>query len=82
MLGFSLSKLVVLAVIVTGVWYLFRMLGGPPPKKNVPPSAGGEARPQGQRRIEAEDTVRCTACGTYVTAGARSCGRSDCPYGR
>jgi hypothetical protein len=80
MLGFSLSKLVVLAVIVTGVWYLFRMLGGPPPKKNEPPPAR-EAR-SGTRRIEAEDTVRCSVCGTYVTAGARSCGRADCPYGR
>ena len=80
MLGFSLSKLVVLAVIISGVWYLFRMLAGPPPKKNEPPPAR-EAR-SAAPRIEAEDTVRCSVCGTYVTAGAGSCDRADCPQGR
>src|SRR5579859_6145202 len=45
-------------------------------------------RPQGQARgrrgapaIEAEDMVKCRACGVYVTAaGASNCGRADCPW--
>ncbi len=82
MLGFSLSKLVVLGVIIAGVWYLFRMLAGPPPsKKSASPPPAGDSRPR-TKAIEAEDMVRCGVCGTYVTAGARSCGRADCPYGR
>jgi len=80
MLGFSLSKLVVLAVIVAGVWYLFRMLAGPPPqKKSAPPPV--QDSPRRAKAIEAEDMVRCATCGTYVTASARSCGRADCPHG-
>ncbi len=81
MLGFSLSKLVVLAVIVCGVWYLFRMLAGPPPQKKSAPPPRPQESPRRAKAIEAEDMVRCATCGTYVTASARSCGRADCPYG-
>jgi hypothetical protein len=47
----------------------------------------GEVRRVDRRQAEALDpkaevTVRCRTCGTYVVAGAGSCGRGDCPYGR
>ena len=70
MLGFSLSKLVVLAVIVAGVWYLFRMLAGPPP---------GGSRTEAPPGVT-EDLLKCPVCATYVTRAAPRCGRADCPY--
>ncbi|HEX3499878.1 MAG TPA: hypothetical protein VHT04_11200 [Stellaceae bacterium] len=46
--------------------------------------ARGQARSRGRRgapAIEAEDMVKCRACGVYVTAaGASNCGRPDCPW--
>jgi hypothetical protein len=82
MFGVGLFKLLVLAGVAGGVWYLFKMLAGPsaPPAK---PQARGRAADSATRKraIEAEDMVACNVCGTYVAAnGARSCGRADCPW--
>lgn len=78
----GLFKLLVLAGVAGGVWYLFKMLAGPnaPPAK---PQTRGRAADSAARKraIEAEDMVACKICGTYVAAnGARSCGRADCPW--
>ncbi len=75
MFGFSLSKLLVLAVIVAAVWYGFKMLG----RK----TGGGEAKkaaPRGRTKaVDAEDLVRCPVCETYVQPAAGPCERADCP---
>jgi hypothetical protein len=36
----------------------------------------------GRPAAEVEDLVRCRVCGAFVAAGARNCGRQDCPYPR
>jgi hypothetical protein len=83
MLGFSLGKLLELAVIILIVWYGFKFASRvqavraahqrertSPPRPSAPP-------------IQAEDLVRCAPCGSYVAAqGAAACARTDCPWGR
>ena len=94
MFGFSLTKLVFTAVIVFVVWNAFKYFtrvqdqraersrvkgqgggqggGGKPssaPKSSATPTSGG-----------AEDMIECKVCNAYVTRGAKSCGRDDCPF--
>jgi hypothetical protein len=91
MFGLSLSKLVVLALVGLGAWYLFRMLAGPnsssqrarPNAQTRHASASGAANSASPRAREAEDMVRCSVCGTYVAAkGAKACDNSACPWPR
>ena len=81
MLGFSLGKILVLALIVAAVWFGFKWIG----RRN---SLGrtrkpGKIRGRGPRPVEdAEQMVNCPVCDAYVVArNAGSCGREDCPYG-
>jgi len=86
MFGLSLSKLIVLALLGFGAWYLFRMLAGPNPSNRGPrPNAQARGRPSpngaSSRTIDAEDMVRCSVCGTYVPAkGAKACEKPGCPW--
>jgi len=70
-----------LALIAFVVWRVWRsitaQLPGPRRPAERPPGAAGSSTDKSQRQIE--DMVRCATCGTYVTASARSCGRTDCP---
>lgn len=77
MLGFSLSKLLVLILIIAAVWYGFKWAG-----------RLDQARKERLRRSDAgsdeeanRDLAECPACGTYVTARLDQCpeGRGDCP---
>ncbi len=79
MLGFSLTKLLVLAIIIALVWYGFKWAG------RISAQRGGGGIPgddAGKAALEdAEDMAKCEACGTFVPAeGARDCGRDSCPY--
>ena len=90
MFGFSLTKLVFTVVIVFVVWNAFKYFtrvqdqradrsrvkgqgGGAKsssaPKSSAAPQQGG-----------AEDMIECKVCNAYVTRGAKSCGRDDCPF--
>ena len=76
----GLFKLLLLAGVVAGVWYLFKMLAGPS-APTAAPDRPAQGRTAARNRLEAEDMVACKICGTYVAAkGARSCGRADCPW--
>lgn len=74
MFGMSLSKLLVLVLIVVGVWYGYKWL-----------TRGASAKRNGGRRgsgtPQASDLTACPACGTYVPDGLRECPnhRTDCP---
>lgn len=74
MLGMSLSKLLVLALLVGAVWYGFKWInrkaGTAERNESKPSSAPGN-----------EDLTACPACGTFVPAGLAACpgGRKDCP---
>ena len=75
MLGFSLSKLLVLAAIVAAVWYGFRWVQ----RQQLQRSAERdrvERDPASSRDLDA-----CPRCGVFFAAGAeRPCDRSDCPF--
>jgi hypothetical protein len=77
MLGFSLSKLLVLAILIAVVWYGFKLAGRM--GRTRLRGTGTDDSPPGTPRIE--DMTRCCVCGVFVpAAGARDCGRAGCPY--
>lgn len=83
-MGLSFGKLIVLAIVVSAVWYTLKR---PNLIETVTRAArremGKRPRPAaGPPEIEAEDLVKCGRCGAYVAAGSASCGRPDCPQGR
>ena len=93
MFGLSLSKLIVLAVIIAAVWYGYKWLNRVSEMRKD--EAESDRLDQKRRAAEAdrasaapvpsrggaEDMESCRACGTYVSASsARACGRRECPY--
>lgn len=83
MFGFSLPKLLILALIIFGVWQGFKYLQR---RQEVQDKRRHEkvreARAETQGTADTvEDMVRCTVCDAFVASpGAKSCGRKDCPY--
>lgn len=76
MLGFSLSKLLVLAALIAAVWYGFRWLQR---RQQIQQSAERD-KVERDAGSSSEDLVPCSQCGVFVpAAGKRSCGRADCP---
>ena len=96
MLGFSVTKLLVLAAVLVAVWYGFKMVGRLDAARKAEAKlrerekrdgrGGGEAGQPAARETrpqdpDAEEMVQCPACRAYVPAkNARNCGRPDCPY--
>ncbi|MFQ5953922.1 MAG: hypothetical protein ACE5JZ_02540 [Kiloniellales bacterium] len=83
MFGFSLQKLLVLAVIVVAIWYAFKFISQLDRRRKRALKATrqgtGDAAAGGVPR--AEEMVQCPVCQAYVAAqGAANCGREDCPY--
>jgi len=77
MLGFSLPKLIVLALIVWGVWYGFKLVARRNRLRTREAAREAEAEP----RPAIEDMTKCPACGTFVPAAdTRDCGRKGCPF--
>jgi len=88
----SLSKLLLLALVIGAVWYGWRWVNRV--------NAIGRERTAAKRREatsptqrpssaatapsgDAEDMEKCPECGAYVAPRhAVSCGRPPCPYGR
>jgi uncharacterized protein len=89
MLGLSLGKLLLLAVIVAIVWFGFKYVHRVEEVRRMLREAQRRQQqrqqamhPQSQT-LEAEDLVKCRQCGAYVAArSTTSCGRPDCPWGR
>ena len=76
---FSISKILVTAAIILGVWYGFKWLGN---RQKIQEQAGrdrvhkgGGASKKGPDRPEIEDMVQCPDCGSYVPDdGRHKCG--------
>ena len=90
MLGISLGKLLLLALLVLAIWYGFKYVNRIEEVRQTLKRAARDAAARSQARtqarqgapsIQAEDMVKCPACGVYVTkSGATNCGRADCPW--
>jgi uncharacterized protein len=79
MFGGPIGKLLVLIAVVAAVWYGWKYV------TRINQLRTDERRRTPRREthaLDAEDTKKCRVCGAYVTEGAQSCGRSDCPYPR
>ena len=77
MLGFSLPKLIVLALIIAAIWYGFKFFNRAQStsKSEVPGDDTDSVIP------DAVDMVKCETCGDFVAAkGTTSCGKEGCPY--
>lgn len=82
MFGLTLSKLVLIAVVIFVIWYGFRLM-------NRMGQAGAErARERLKEAVRTPpdsvaDMQRCPACGDFVVPNlASACGKDLCPYGR
>lgn len=87
MLGFSLSKLLLLFGVIAVVWFGFRYASRVDAiRRAMREELARHRQPQKPRQapqVEAEDLAKCSACGAYVAArSATNCGRTDCPWGR
>lgn len=67
-----LLKWLVLLLIVAGVWYGFKVIS----RRNKAKQLDAARR----ARDTVEDMTACPACGTFVAAHQRNCGREGCPY--
>jgi hypothetical protein len=87
MLGLSLGKLLLLAILIALVWYGFKYAAR---VEAIRRSVRDEvARRQAGARPgvrpparSVEDLVKCRQCGAFVAAtGATNCGKPGCPWG-
>lgn len=90
MFGFSLSKVLLTAIVIAIVWYGWKWMNRVQARRRgeldefgrrpVRGSQGGQPKRRG-RRAATEDLVQCKVCGDYVpAAGGAACDRSDCPF--
>jgi hypothetical protein len=87
MLGFSVGKLLVLALLLFVLWQGVKFVTRAGQIRQAVRRAAERAATQANgsraRTIPAEDLVKCVSCAAFVPAnGATSCGRADCPWGR
>ncbi|HEV2546324.1 MAG TPA: hypothetical protein VGU20_03225 [Stellaceae bacterium] len=84
MLGFSLTKLVLLAVVIAALWLGFRYMSRVDAIRRSLRGELSRRRASGATPAkDVEDLVKCARCGAYVAArNASACGRPDCPWGR
>ena len=77
MLGLSLPKILILALIVAIIWYWSKGLRSDARSSRDERQGGGG----GNQSSGTETLVACPVCKAYVVEGsAKSCGRADCPY--
>jgi len=77
----GLSRLLLLALVVIAVLYAIRQFNKlrqevrPDMPRRRPATQRSSARPQ----AAVQDLIACPACGAYVAANARGCGKPGCP---
>ena len=86
MLGLSLGKLVLLAVLIAAAWYGFKYRARIESiRRDVRAEVARRQAASGARPPPraVEDLVKCPACGAFVAAkGATNCGKPECPWGK
>ena len=89
MFGLSLTKLLLLAILVLIVWYGFKYAARVEAIKQQVRAEVRRRRQDGAMRGDmrsaarpVEDLVKCRQCGAFVAAqGAANCGKPQCPWG-
>lgn len=89
MFGFSITKLLFTAAAIIAVWYGFKYVGRMQERQKELAEERARAAKQAKRSgtggaakggSGVEDMVECPACGAFVAAGSRACGKENCPY--
>lgn len=92
MFGISLQKLLVLAGALIAVWGFFNWAAKQKKLRERRERDEAQLRAQGAAKAgragparetpppRVEEMATCKVCGAYVAAGAKGCGRPDCPY--
>jgi hypothetical protein len=80
----GLSRLLLLALVVIAVLYAIRQFNKlrQEVRRDVPrprPATQRSAPRQQQSQATVQDLIACGACGAYVAASARRCGKAGCP---
>ena len=70
----AVPKIVLIVLLIFVVWYAVRWFNRLPP-----PVARRRPSPSPRPQPAVEDLISCRVCGAYVAAGARGCGKADCP---
>ena len=74
----TVPKIVLIILLIFAVWYAVRWFNRPAPKTvRRGPNRWARWAPRPQPAVE--DLVACGACGAYVAASARGCGKAGCP---
>jgi hypothetical protein len=79
----GLSRLLLLALVVIAVLYAIRQFNKL--RQEVRPEmprrrpAPQRSSPRQQSQAAVQDLIACPACGAYVAANARGCGKAGCP---
>jgi hypothetical protein len=68
-------------IVVSGVRRMARE-GGARGNVEKPAPFPNETKKKTAPKIEAQETVQCPQCQTYVTKGASACGRDGCPQNK
>ena len=74
----AVPKIVLIIMVIFAVWYAVRWFNRPAPKA-VRRGSSRWARWAPRSQAVVEDLVACGACGAYVAASARGCGKAGCP---
>jgi len=70
-------KLIIYALLAYVAWHFVRrLLAGLGVAPTAQAKRPADSKPAATSRIEAQDLVRCTVCGSYVAA---RCARTNCP---
>jgi len=77
----GLSRLLLLALVVIAVLYAIRQFNKlrQEVRREVPRRATQRSSPRQQSQPAVQDLIACPACGAYVAATARACGKAGCP---
>jgi hypothetical protein len=74
----AVPKIVLIIMVIFAVWYAVRWFTRPAAKA-VQRGPSRWARSAARPQPAVEDLVACGACGAYVAASARGCGKAGCP---
>lgn len=76
------TKIIFTILLVVVVWFVFRaytrMADQREKRAQMDRSHASSAPGGGPEGVE--DMVQCSLCGSYVTRGAKSCGKDGCPF--